>query len=345
MSVSGSGGGAAARAFVLHALGVAGGALSWAALAAFAREEGGPAPEDLERGIEELEEAELVAFSAATLREGRRGSLLSAAAVQENLETRWLGRPLEVHAVLPSTNERALECAAGGAARGLTVACELQTAGRGRRGRSFDSAPGLGVWCSALLDSPEDPAAAPRLSLICGLAVVAAIREEAGVAPRLKWPNDVRLGGRKVCGILVEARSAGERLHPVAGIGVNVHHRAGDFPREIRGRAGSLEGQTGRRVSRSRFLARLLGVLERLLEEEAAGTLDLPARFAPHDELSGRDVSIDLEGEPLRGKACGIASDGSLMLEIAGAGIRRVRFGDVFLVDASSADAEAHSPS
>jgi BirA family biotin operon repressor/biotin-[acetyl-CoA-carboxylase] ligase len=345
MSVGSPGGGAAARAFVLHALGVAGGELSWAALAASAREEGGPPPADLERAVEELEEAELVALSAATLREGARGSLLSAAAVRESLATRWLGHPLEVHAVLPSTNERVLESAASGAARGLTVACELQTAGRGRRGRSFESAPGLGVWCSALLDSPEDPAAAPRLSLICGLAVVDAIREETSAAARLKWPNDVRLGGRKVCGILVEARSAGGRLHPVAGIGVNVHHRAGDFPPEIRSSAGSLEGQTGRRVSRSRLLARLLGALERLLEEEAAGALDLPARFAPHDELAGREVNIDLEGEALRGTACGVAPDGSLLLEVAGAGVRRLRFGDVALVDASSPDASTHSPS
>jgi BirA family biotin operon repressor/biotin-[acetyl-CoA-carboxylase] ligase len=92
-------------------------------------------------------------------------------------------------------------------------------------------------------------------------------------------------------------------------------------------------------------LARLLGALERLLEEEAAGALDLPARFAPHDELAGREVNIDLEGEALRGTACGVAPDGSLLLEVAGAGVRRLRFGDVALVDASSPDASTHSPS
>ena len=128
----------APRAFVLHALGAAGGALSWAALAASARERGGPDSEELERAVEELEKAELVALSAATLQTGARGSLLSTAAVQENLETRWLGHPLEVRAVLPSTNEEVLERAARGAASGLTVACELQTAGRGRRGPRAD---------------------------------------------------------------------------------------------------------------------------------------------------------------------------------------------------------------
>lgn len=339
MNTGGTGGGAAARAFVLHELGVAAGALPWAALAASARERGHPTAEDLERAVTELVEAELVAFAATTLRPGRRGSLLAASLVQENLETRWLARQLEVHAVLPSTNERVLEGAARGAARGLTVACELQTAGRGRRGRSFASAPGLGVWCSALLDSPQDPATAPRLSLICGLAVVAAIRDETGAAARLKWPNDVLLGGRKVCGILVEARSSGGRLRPVAGVGVNVHHHPGDFPVEVQGSAGSLEGQTRCRVLRSRFLARLLGELERLLDEEAAHELDLPARFTPHDELAGREVSVDLDGERLRGRARGIAPDGSLLLETAGAGVRAVRFGDATLVDGPSANA------
>jgi BirA family biotin operon repressor/biotin-[acetyl-CoA-carboxylase] ligase len=323
---------------VLHALGVAAGALPWAALAASAREQGHPTAQDLERAVAELVEAELVALSATTLRPGERGSLLAASLVQENLETRWLARQLEVHAVLPSTNERVLEGAARGAARGLTVACELQTAGRGRRGRSFVSDPGLGVWCSALLDSPQDLATAPRLSLICGLAVVAAIRDETGAAARLKWPNDVRLGGRKVCGILVEARSSGGWLRPVAGVGVNVHHRPGDFPRELRGSAGSLEEQTGCRVLRSRFLARLLGTLERHLDAEAAHELDLPARFALHDELAGREVGIDLDGERLCGQARGIAPDGSLLLETSGAGVRAVRFGDATLVDAPPAN-------
>jgi BirA family biotin operon repressor/biotin-[acetyl-CoA-carboxylase] ligase len=263
------------------------------------------------------------------IRPGPRGSVLSAKEVSKQLTTRRLGRPLEIFAAVRSTNDVVLQRAATGVAPGLCVAAELQTAGRGRRGRSFDSRPGLGVWCSTLLDSPSDPAAAPRLSLVAALAVAGAIEGEAGEAATIKWPNDVLLRDRKVCGILIEARSAGGSTFPVTGIGINVHHRDADFPQEIRETAGSLEGVTGLRLSRSRLLAALLNRLEPLLDEDRAGSLDLPARFAERDALLGREVVAQGAGAAPAGIARGIDRDGRLLLDVVGAGRVAVRGGEV----------------
>jgi BirA family biotin operon repressor/biotin-[acetyl-CoA-carboxylase] ligase len=314
---------AAARARVLHALAQAGGAVS---LRALARQ---TAPPDLTAAIAELERAALVETgSDGVVRAGSRGSLLSAADVLGRLRTRRLGRMLEVHAVLGSTNDEAFARSAGGGPPGLTICAELQTAGRGRRGRTFESAPGLGLWCSVVLPVPADPSSAPRLSLAAGLAVCAAVEASAGVRPAVKWPNDVRLSGRKVCGVLVEARSSGASFFAVAGIGINVHHRQEDFPEELRGIAAGLEAMTARGVSRGGLLANLLEALETRLDEEAAGRLDLPSAFAPYDELAGRDVVVETPAGPREGRGAGIARDGALLLSVPGAGTLALSAGD-----------------
>lgn len=304
-----------AQAGVLHALAAAGGALPEARLAAG------------EAVLADLVAARLVTRGDGRLALGPRGSPLSAADVTRRLRTRTLGRPLEIHAALGSSNDAVLERAAAGAAPGLVIGAELQTAARGRRGRSFDARPGLGLWISALLPAPEDPAAAPRLSLLVALAVADAVEEVAGVPAGLKWPNDVRLSGRKVCGVLVEARSRGRALWPVAGIGMNVHHADDDFPPELAGTAISVEAAAGQRVQRGALLAALLGRLEERLDASRPGGADLAAAWAPRDELAGRDVVVERDEDVLEGRGAGVAPDGSLLVEVPGRGTVAVRAG------------------
>ncbi len=260
------------------------------------------------------------------------GPPLDVAEVDRHRRGARFGCPLEVLESVGSTNDIVLERAVAGATPGLVVAAERQTAGRGRRGRTFDSRPGLGLWFSVLLEPPADPATAPRAALIAGVAVADAIAELPGASPRLKWPNDVRLGGRKVCGILVEARTVGRRIFLVAGIGINVHHRAEDFPPELTGAAGSLESVLGRSVARSRLLAGVLDRLEVRFEADATGRLDLPGAFEARDDLAGREVEIDGPGRRCRGIAAGIAPDGGLRLRVPGEGLVIVRSGEASLV-------------
>ncbi len=314
----------ALQARLIHAVGEAGGTSPLTHLAGLA----GPA--DLEFALADLGAADLLQLGPdGVVRFGSRGSALSAAAVGDRLRTQRYGLSIETHAVVESTNDLGLERAVAGARPGLVITGELQTSGRGRRGRAFDSRPGLGVWSTTLLDSPRDGAAAPRLSILAALAVAEAVEKLVGRRPGIKWPNDVRVDGRKVCGVLVEARSIGVGLHVVAGIGLNVHHRPEDFPAEIRDLATSLDVAAGRRLERSEVLAEVLAALERRVQEDRDGKLDLTAEFERWDEF--RDRRVRLTGdETAEGVARGVDAAGRLRLEVSGT-IRCVQGGEVSL--------------
>lgn len=318
-----------ARAFqarILHALAGGEGALSSIQTARLADDVD---PRRAAEALEELEESGLVGVDeGGIVRRGWRGSPLDAQDVASRLRTRGLGRPLEIHAVVGSTNDLVLDRAVHGAPPGLVVAAELQTAGRGRRGRTFESLPGLGLWSTTLLPAPDDPAAAPRLSIVAAIAVAESIEDLTDASPVVKWPNDVRLSGRKVCGVLVEARSRGRALFPVAGIGINVHHLPADFPPELRGTAASVEEITGVAVARGALLAAMLSRLEDLLDRERSGRLELAAVFAPRDETLGRDVVLETDAGRWEGRGAGLAADGALRLDVPGRGTMEFHAGE-----------------
>lgn len=313
-------------AHLMRALGARGGGVPLAEAAA------GLASEPLEAALSDLAQGGLAEVGPdGVLRPGPRGSLLSETEVQRHLRMGRYGRDLEIHASVGSTNDVVMRRAVAGASAGLVIAAELQTGGRGRHGRVFDSRPGLGVWSTTLLPSPPDPGTTPRLSLVVAFAVADAVEELSGCRVGLKWPNDVRLGGRKVCGILVEARAIGRVLHVVAGIGLNVHHTEQDFPAELRGAAASLESAGDRRVDRSRALASLLGHLETVVEEERAGRLDLPTRFAARDDLLDREVRSQSPDGTHHGTARGVDQAGRLLLEVPGRGTVTVQSAEATL--------------
>jgi BirA family biotin operon repressor/biotin-[acetyl-CoA-carboxylase] ligase len=304
------------------------------ALADLGIETTGPDDRALDLAIASLCAAGLVnRDDAGGLRLGPRTSALSADRTRAHRRVPGLGEPLEFHAFVASTNDLALEHSARSNV-GRTIVAELQTAGRGRRARAFESPPGLGLWCSTILDAPVEPSRAGRLSLIVALAVAEAVEVSTNVRPLLKWPNDVRIGGRKVAGILIEARTSQGSVLPVAGVGINVHHAPSDFPEHLRDVAGSLVSMTGASVDRSRVLAAFLDALTRITTRERVGDLDLAATFATYDELRGREISI-LQGEEwFRGRADGLEDDGSLRVRTADDGLRIVHGGEATLSDA-----------
>lgn len=242
-------------------------------------------------------------------------------------EALW-GVPLfEAYETLGSTNDRVRDLAREGALPFTVVTAEEQTRGRGRSGRRWASAPGKGLWISALL---RLPAAEARLlaPVLVGVAVCRALES---VAPELeatvKWPNDVLLGERKVCGILCEAAS-GLRDRVVAGVGLNVRHRPPDFPEAVRASAVSVAMATGRQVSRSALAGHLVAHLRRLLSRptlriEGALASELQRR----DALRGRQVRIRPGGA--HGVAMGIDPGGALRIRTPPGPVVRVVAGSV----------------
>jgi BirA family biotin operon repressor/biotin-[acetyl-CoA-carboxylase] ligase len=161
-----------------------------------------------------------------------------------------------------STNRVAMALATKGAAHGTVVVAEEQTAGRGRLGRVWYSEKSSGIYVSVILRPPLAPSAAPMLTLMAGLTVHVAIQSATGIVGDIRWPNDVLVGGKKVCGILTEMNAELDRLHAVVlGIGINVNHR--EMPDELKSIATSLRVETGKPVSRALVLATLLKELER----------------------------------------------------------------------------------
>ncbi len=221
-----------------------------------------------------------------------------------------LGVPRLHLASISSTNERARELAAGGAPHGTLVTAREQTAGRGRQGRAWSTPPGRALAMSLVLHDP--PALLP-------LSAAVAVAETAGDGALIKWPNDVLLGGRKVAGILVEARAGGNGFEwAVLGIGINV--AAVDFPEELRETATSL-GLDPADVER--FLERLLVSLTTWLAAPAESVL---TAWRARDALLGSAISWNGGA----GTAAGVNDDGRLLVDTE-SGLATLDAGEVHL--------------
>lgn len=223
-----------------------------------------------------------------------------------------------------STQTIAFALAADGAADGTVVVADSQAAGRGRRGRAWVDEPGASLLASIVLRPRLDPARLPGLSLAAAVAVAEALTRTAGLTPRLKWPNDVLIGGRKVAGILLESRVTGEQATTILGIGVNLAQRV--FPADLAQRATSIWLASGRLVDRDSLLAALLDALaewRRRLERQ--GFAPVRTRWRALADTLGRPVTVD----GVSGVAVDVDADGALVVADADGRRRRVVAGEV----------------
>ncbi len=239
---------------------------------------------------------------------------------------RELGRGLEYHARIGSTQARARDLAARGASRGVVVA-DVQDRGEGTRGRVWEAAAGSSLLASWIArPAPSGPALFVALA---GVAVARALDALGCEGARLKWPNDVELRGRKVAGALAHATSDGSGGVLVLGIGVNVHQAAADFPAGIAATATSL-ALCGVAVDRLALLARLTRELDRIERpDERPAAL---AEWRDRATLLGHAVTVTVSGrEPFAATATAIDDEGALVVHTA-SGVERVVTGDVRLV-------------
>ncbi|MGJ8724368.1 MAG: biotin--[acetyl-CoA-carboxylase] ligase [Roseibacillus sp.] len=218
-----------------------------------------------------------------------------------------LGERLQYFSELGSTNEQALEMGREGMSSGAVVLAGKQWAGRGRRGAAWFCSEGAGLAFTIVLRPDFEKALWPRLSLVAGMAVAKSI-EAAGLAPEIKWPNDVLIGGRKVCGILVEA----EGDFVVVGIGLNVG--AMEVPEELSEIATSLAKEGAQEVIREEYLLEILKSFESLEKLVKSDFASLISMVRSRCALAGKEVEF-LDGqERRRGRCEGIGEAGDLQV-------------------------------
>ena len=231
---------------------------------------------------------------------------------------------------LPSTNTEAARQAARGAREGLCVVAREQTAGRGRRERSWVSSKDAGLYASVVLRPRLEPRAWPLITLAAALAVRDALSEACGLEADIKWPNDLLAGGRKLCGILAETAEGARGRAVILGVGINLNQQA--FPAELRDAATSVEAQTGRAPDAEDILAALLRALARRYEAlHAPGGFDATlCEWEAHSTYAhGRRVRVALADETFKGTTRGLDTDGALRVETDQGHLRTVTAGDV----------------
>lgn len=258
------------------------------------------------------------------------GDVLSEAELLSCLETEWAGGRIVYFDATDSTNAQAKRLAEAHAPHGTLVVSDRQDGGKGRRGRSWASPSGVGIWMSLILRPKIDPSLASMLTLVAALAVRKGILEETGLSPLIKWPNDLVLNGKKICGILTEmSTELMEIQYVITGIGINVNQK--EFPPEIRDTATSLSLEAERSFRRSSLIAAILKAFEK---DYAAflKTGDLSLLLEEYNAClvnRGKEVCIlDPSGE-YRAVAEGIDENGSLLVTLPDGTRREIISGEV----------------
>ena len=239
--------------------------------------------------------------------------ILAPSLVRPELGENQIGHRIVHYFRTDSTNNVALSLAAQGEPHGTVILAEEQTAGRGRLGRSWYSEKSSGIYASIILRPPLAPAAAPVLTLMAGVAVQRAVSTVTGLPVDIRWPNDLLLNGKKVCGILTEMSAELDRLHAVVlGIGLNVNHR--EMPAELREIATSLRMEGRKPYSRAQILVALLKELERkyrlLLEE---GSVAITRAWAAASTYAqGKRIRVASGGGEFLATTAGLEPGGAL---------------------------------
>ena len=248
--------------------------------------------------------------------------------IEQNIHTKWAGKTVHFARETDSTNLWIKRLAKEGAPEGTLALAEFQSAGRGRLGRSWEVPEGTSVMMSILLRPEFEPQYAPMLTLVMGMAVAKAVGN-LGFDVSIKWPNDVVVSRKKICGILTEMGvREGKIDYAVIGVGINVNIR--EFPEEMADKATSLYLECGREFDRSQVPGLVMEAFERYYEIFAA-TCDLSGLKDEYESILAnynQPVRV-LAKEPYEGIARGITDDGELLVEKTDGSVTAVSAGEV----------------
>lgn len=238
---------------------------------------------------------------------------------------------------IDSTNLEAMRQARAGAAEGLCIVAREQTNGRGRLDRSWQSPKDAGLYCSLVLRPQLKINAWPLVTLMAALAVSDALMKVCGLRADIKWPNDLCVDARKLCGILAETVETEVGHAAILGIGINL--KADSLPATVSDLATSVEATTGRKPDSERILAELIkaiGERYELLQTPRGDEHTIREWCANSSYAVGRQVRVALGNDTFEGTTRGLESDGALRVETAGGKMKLVRAGDVTALRATS---------
>ena len=256
------------------------------------------------------------------------GSIYNETTIADQIHTKWAGKTVHFARETDSTNLWIKRLAKEGAPEGTLALAEFQSAGRGRLGRSWEVPEGTSVMMSILLRPKFEPQYAPMLTLVMGMAVAKAVKK-FGFDVSIKWPNDVVVSHKKICGILTEMGVRDGKIdYAVIGVGINVNIR--EFPEEMADKATSLYLESGRKFDRSQIPGLVMEAFEEYYEKFAA-TCDLSGLKEEYESILAnynQPVRV-LAKEPYEGVARGITDGGELLVEKTDGTIVAVSAGEV----------------
>ena len=251
---------------------------------------------------------------------------ITAKTLLPNLRTSFLGRTLVSEIELESTNTTTAELASANAPEGLVVVADHQTGGRGRNGRTWLSPPSQNLYFSILLRPECRPSDAPQLAILAALSIAKTLD-----GTTVKWPNDVWMNGRKLCGILSQMSCMADKTeYVVIGIGINVNMR--EFPDDMPGTSLTLE--TNRMFNRVEVLGSVLNAIEDdyILWRRSPSLSPFMERWKACSLLDGKTIAAEYGHDILRGVACGITHDGFLKLKCTDGVTRLIAAGDTHII-------------
>ena len=245
-------------------------------------------------------------------------------------ENEFIGSEIHFYDQIDSTNNEARKIAENGAQHGTLVITECQNGGRGRRGKTWISPSGSGIWMSIILRPEMEPYNASMLTLIAALAATSAIRKCCGTECYIKWPNDIVLNGKKICGILTEMSAEPDAVnYVVIGIGINVNTT--EFDEEIKAVASSLFAETGQKIKRSMLVAAFATEFEKYYDIFIQ-TQDMSHLVEEYNSMlinAGKEVTITDSKGAFSGIAIGTDNKGQLIVTCEDGSVKNIIAGEV----------------
>ncbi len=240
-----------------------------------------------------------------------------------------MGKDIHYFKEVDSTNDVAKYLAEKGAEEGTVVVAEIQNRGKGRRGKTWISPPG-GVWMSIILRPDITPSRAPQLTLVTGVAVAETLKKELNLDVGIKWPNDILIGNKKVCGILTEVNASINKVnYVIVGIGIDMNVDVPLFPPDLQKGATSLKNELDTEINGAILVQKFLLNMEKLYSKFNAGKFpDILNEWRFLSKTIGSKVEVRTRGKTVRGYAVGINKDGILILELDDGSLRKIISGE-----------------